>query len=127
MITRLQFKQGLSKLNVKVPSSALDTIYAHFDVNGDRRMSYREFIRFATATPTPVSKLLVQLRNRISQISPKDAFNGLDENGDGILTPMEFKKGLIKMGILGVDDDKVRAITRAFGADEAKGNIQLSK
>lgn len=125
-ISRLEFKQGLAKCGVKIPPPALDALFAHFDVNGDRRMSHREFMRFASATPMPVSVLLAQLRHNITTVSPKDAFNGLDTDGNGVISPKEFRRGLERMGIIGLDESKIKALTRAFGADESTGNIQLT-
>ena len=127
-LDRLAFKQGLAKCGVKIkPASALDALFAHFDVHGDRRMSWREFMRFATSTPVPVSKLVAQLKNnaRESFLSPKEAFADLDTNKDGLLSPSEMKTGLERMGLTGLDAVNIKALTRALGADENTGNIQL--
>jgi Ca2+-binding EF-hand superfamily protein len=123
-IERLEFRQALAKVGVKIPRTALDAIFSHFDIDGDRKISHKEFMRFAVYSPSPLSGLIEQLRHNIWAVSPEKAFENLDEDKDGIITPDEFKRGLERLGMSGLSLEQVKGVANAFGADK-KGNIRI--
>ena len=81
-------------------------------------------MRFAVYSPSPLSGLIDQLRHNIWSISPEKAFENIDEDKDGIISPEEFKKGLDRLGLSGLSLEQVKGIANAFGADK-KGNIRV--
>ena len=55
-----------------------------------------------------LSGLIDQLRHNIWAVSPEKAFENLDEDKDGVISPAEFKKGLERLGLSGLSLGQVK-------------------
>ena len=118
-LTPGEFKRALEKLGVaaKVPKRAIRAIFAHFDSKNSKRVSWRDFVRFATRRQSTAGFAMERLRRTVWQTDPVTVFQDMDKNGDGKLSRKEFRDGLRSLGLGDLDADQTKSLVGAFSRD----------
>ncbi|KAG5181621.1 hypothetical protein JKP88DRAFT_349186 [Tribonema minus] len=104
-----------------------------FDLDGDGRVSLREFLAFAgrpyTAGDSPLETKLRRVIGKAEAMGtpPDAAFAHFDKDGDGEITRDEFRKGLEEMGVFAdFGAEEVDEVLRRFDPSGAGGAINLA-
>eukprot|EP00611_Tribonema_gayanum_P032179 TRINITY_DN9484_c0_g2_i2.p1 TRINITY_DN9484_c0_g2~~TRINITY_DN9484_c0_g2_i2.p1 ORF type:complete len:1104 (-),score=383.63 TRINITY_DN9484_c0_g2_i2:2312-5308(-) len=104
-----------------------------FDLDGDGRVSLREFLAFVgrpyTAGDSPLETKLRRVIGKAEAMGtpPDAAFAHFDKDGDGEITRDEFRKGLEEMGVFAdFGAEEVDEVLRRFDPAGAGGGINLA-
>ncbi|KAJ1448797.1 hypothetical protein M885DRAFT_449791, partial [Pelagophyceae sp. CCMP2097] len=103
-ISRGELDAELDRLGVRLTARELDDVLARFDRDGDGRVDYDEFSRFAETAKPGEDAILDRLRALVRRalgdgLSLGDCFKHFDRDGSGDLDELEFERGLKKLGV----------------------------
>jgi calmodulin len=136
VIDRSEMRRGLDALNMNLTSREIEDIIDHFDQDRSGRIEYSEFVRqfewnsAASGNWRDVIESL-RIKFRDHNVNVDTAFQAFDTNGDGLISPHEFRQGLKELRIdvgwsqvndlinhfdsRGTGDIEYRAFAREFG------------
>ena len=116
-ITRAELNKGLRAVDIDLSKESLKVLFHHFDRRGDGKIKYKEFVSFATLKPSKGGQIIRKLRSALWKVDPATAFNIMDKDHDGKISPNEFKAGVERMGLKGLSSEEI---------DELMGHFMLS-
>ena len=107
IIDRQEMRRGLNALQMRLSDRDVDDIINHFDNDGNGRIEYAEFIRqfdYRTdnSRPSTLSREVIdtlKFKFRDHNVNVEQAFAAFDRDGDGSISPHEFRSGLTKLNI----------------------------
>ena len=124
-----EFSRATNKLGFSLDDEQVDALIRCFDVDGDGRISYREFCRYVLSVSDMtkgMSDALNSLRaqraklERKKKIKLEEAFEKHDKDDEGVVTPRFFKAALSSLKLkLSEDerDDVIEGLVAATGGD----------
>ncbi|KAH8054747.1 Ca2-binding protein [Aureococcus anophagefferens] len=109
-INKREFRRALERLGFELSADDVDGLVDRFDVDGDGKVSYAEFVGWcdrgagAGAREEDQDDVLKLLRDACRDrldggSSPRAVFERLDRDGDGTVDEDEFARGLRKLGL----------------------------
>ena len=98
-LTDAEVGRILQDQGVVLTDTVLRTLCRHFDKDGDGRIDYKEFAKFAKYVPNDLGAGLEQLRTAVGAVTPAEAFAVIDRDGNGRITRREFALGVAKLGV----------------------------
>ena len=130
VIDRHEMRRGLNALSVRLTERDIDDIINHFDNDGNGRIEYSEFIRQfdgrrdnsrqSTLSREVIDTLKFKFRDH--NVNVEQAFSAFDRDGDGNISPHEFRSGLAALNIH-VDYRQLNEVLDHFDRD-GRGEIQ---
>ena len=120
LVTRAEFKRGLSRLGFNLSVSSLRSLMVCFDLDGNGEIDYASFVQWsqshplATAFRDAASKLRGALSTKAVDVGGMRAiFAALDQESTGLLTLRDFSRGLHELN-LPLSSPEVRALFFRF-------------
>jgi len=105
-LERGEFRRELDRLGFDCPPTVVSQLLQKFDLNGDGRISYREFVRFAEGDVSDVTldDEMTRLRRLVQDarktgIDLLQSFDHFDRNRSGDIDVDEFQQGMQRLGI----------------------------
>uniref|UniRef100_A0A7S3NNZ0 EF-hand domain-containing protein n=1 Tax=Aureoumbra lagunensis TaxID=44058 RepID=A0A7S3NNZ0_9STRA len=105
-ISRRELRNELEKLGIELSSRDIDAVLDRFDLDGDGKIDYREFARFAQGggdglREDDCDELFAKIKRGLSSSSPDivRVFSFFDRDGSGIIDDEEFQRGLAELGL----------------------------
>ena len=105
-ITSREFHRTVKDFGFDLNKFEIDTLMHQLDVDGDGRITYREFIDFVhqrVEKYNKVENLPQKVKKRIQRHARGEElwniFQDMDRDGNGVLDKKEFRKGLDSMGL----------------------------
>ena len=107
IIDRQEMRRGLQALAIRLSDRDVDDIINHFDTDGNGRIQYAEFIRQLdprndATRPSTLSREVIdslKFKFRDHNVNVEPAFTAFDRDGDGNISPHEFRSGLAALNI----------------------------
>ena len=110
MVSEAQFEMAISKAELGLSGPVVAALARHFKASTDSdAIDYLAFIKFASSRPRAISFVVEQLRNMMLRLTTVEVFRRFDEDGDGVVTRREFRRGLEELGFHLKDSASVTA------------------
>eukprot|EP01050_Picozoa_sp_SAG11_P001508 SAG11_NODE_65_length_18798_cov_11.881224_7_plen_1529_part_00 len=136
-ISPAEFQRGLRALGMDMLDSEIMEMIQHFDSSGRGKISRRDFERefeYSGLSPrrspshhqhrmSPDNIRRMQEKFRDHGVDLKEAFEAFDDNGDGVISPAEFRRGIRAMG-MNLLDSEVEDMIRHI---DASGRSRISR
>lgn len=119
-----EFQAMLRDHGIDLRGTALELAHRELDVNGDRRISYDEFVawkRNSAFESLSFSDEKLQQRKRIA-----DTFDSFDTDGDGLIDTDEFKMLFVELDELGLVNCDVDTLMQKMDRNN-NGKIEFNE
>ena len=108
LVSPVELSRGLRSLNLGLSSRQIEAVIAHMDRDGDGHVSLKDFKRKFQTVARPhwpaegsgrSSVQQLQTVFRTHRVDLETAFRAFDRNGDGVISPAEFRRGLQSLSL----------------------------
>eukprot|EP00943_MAST-04B_sp_MAST-4B-sp1_P004860 g4860.t1 len=131
-ISRREFHRSINEFGFDLNKFEIDTLMHQLDVDGDGRITYREFIDFVhqrVKKYNKVENLPQKVKKRIQRHARGeelwDIFQDMDRDGNGVLDKKEFRKGLDDMG-LDLSSSETSDLMEYLGHETRSGKMVIN-
>eukprot|EP00753_Platysulcus_tardus_P001808 PLAT11559.1.p1 GENE.PLAT11559.1~~PLAT11559.1.p1 ORF type:complete len:2610 (+),score=1075.75 PLAT11559.1:1106-7831(+) len=103
-VSRREFQTVLSQLGLALPAEDVMAIMERFHLTGDSRVSYRDFVKYASFSDSEMMLIAQKVRARLLALTSggtdyRSSFELLDRDNTGFLPRRDFREAVRQLGL----------------------------